>query len=251
MSIADSGHNEVVHNGTRIYKILIALRGGDAPSERWAVQSHDNKRLAAEGKRTIGGDSLHTSLEAARSAADSEAKRDVEVNKWRDEMAAQEAEALRKVMDRKAATKGKSLAQIRADDYLAKLVWSNDAGASMTRASWVQRMLDKGAEPSMQMVDKIKPMSRMAAFRASTREGDYHARKIKDAGKVRAYWLGDVSVSKTEYDYAHELLAINEPPINEPPAAATDLPTTEQFQTSEVAVPPWVRRLRRPRGPGM
>jgi len=36
-----------------------------------------------------------------------------------------------------------------------------------------------------------------------------------------------------------------------PPAAATDLPTTEQPQTSDddaVAVPPWVRR---PRGPGM
>lgn len=97
-------------------------------------------------------------------------------------------------------TKGMTLAQIKAHDYLQQEVVHD--GKPMARAAWVEKQLEAGAEPSVELVDKVKPMSRMAHFRASNAEQRAHEAKVKAGGKVPEYFLGDFKVSKTEHEYA-------------------------------------------------
>jgi hypothetical protein len=78
--------------------------------------------------------------------------------------------------------------------------------------SWehINTCVSAGYRPVVEQVDKIKPMSAKAYFRAGNREQEAHEAKTKAAGKKSVYWLtlGDSSYSlnKTEYDFATYLV---------------------------------------------
>lgn len=53
--------------------------------------------------------------------------------------------------------------------------------------------------------DKIKPMSRMAFFRATNKEQAEHERRVKAAGKVTVFLVNGSNLGKIAYDYARFL----------------------------------------------
>jgi hypothetical protein len=94
--------------------------------------------------------------------------------------------------------KGKSIAA------LSKMIRHN--GVSKTKRQFIEDLVADGANTGTYEEDKIKPMSRMAFFKATDQQQREHEKKVKEAGKVTRYMLGDHEVSKTEYDYANVLI---------------------------------------------
>ena len=94
----------------------------------------------------------------------------------------------------------KTLQEARADAALDRPVREN--GEQMTRRRWVERKVAEGLKTKVTQEDRIKPMSRMAYFRANNEEQRAHDRKVKEAGKKDVFWIGDYEVTKTEHDYA-------------------------------------------------
>lgn len=99
----------------------------------------------------------------------------------------------------------KTLQEARTDAALDKQVREN--GEVLTRRQWVERKVAEGLKTKITQEDRIKPMSRMAFFRANNEEQRAHDRKVKEAGKKDVYWIGDYEVTKIEHDYANALSA--------------------------------------------
>ena len=97
----------------------------------------------------------------------------------------------------------KTLQEARTDAALDKQVREN--GEVLTRRQWVERKVAEGLKTKVTQEDRIKPMSRMAYFRANNEEQRAHDRKVKEAGKKDVFWIGDYEVTKTEHDYANAL----------------------------------------------
>ena len=199
---------EATYNGTRIYPTKTKV--GDEVKSMWAVESPDNQRRRAAGERTIGGDSLHDTIEQAKAAAEREAKRDAEQRAAKAEQDAADKARLDAEEARKAANRPKTLMEHRKDAVLSKQVLDSETGNVMTRREWVENKVSDGLKTSITQEDKIKPMSRRQIFRADNRQQAEHDRKVKEAGKKDVYWLGDFEVTKIEYDYAQELKAQRE-----------------------------------------
>lgn len=200
----NEGLAEFEHNGIRIYPTPIRDATG-AVSTRWAVESSENRMRRAAGERALGGDSLAPTADQARLLADQQARRDAANAQAAAERAAEQARVEAAKADRSARTAGMSLADIRAMDYLDQPV-RTPSGVT-TRRAWVEQQVKEGAEPSIDLVDKIKPMSSRQYFRATNAEQQAHERRVREGGKVAEYYLGDYKVSKTEHDYAMGVLA--------------------------------------------
>jgi diguanylate cyclase (GGDEF)-like protein len=78
-------------------------------------------------------------------------------------------------------------------------------GQVMTRRQFIEARIAAGDKPSVEMVDKVKPMSRMASFRATNEQQRAHEKKVREGGKVPEYSVGTYVVPKIEYDYAVSL----------------------------------------------
>ncbi len=184
------------HAGLRIYPIRV--RVGDGVEQRWAVQMPENK-----GTDKTLGDTLHATPDDARAQAEREVAR---AESDRERAAGFEREAaVRREQDeaRKAANRGKSISQLKADAALDKQV--TEGGKTMTRRQWVEGKVAEGLDPRVTQEDKIKPMSRAQFNRATNEEQRAHERKVKAAGKKDVYWIGNYEVTKAEYDYAASL----------------------------------------------
>lgn len=96
-----------------------------------------------------------------------------------------------------------TLQDARINAALDKPVREN--GEQMTRRQWVERKVSDGLKTRITQEDRIKPMSRMAYFRANNEEQRAHERRVKEAGKKDVYWIGDYEVTKIEHDYAKRL----------------------------------------------
>ena len=210
---------EIEYNGIRIYPMKV--RTGEDVVDNWAVESADNKARRESSERALGGDSLHQTLEEAKKAADLQIQQDADRLAWVAQMKAEEDARSAAAAARAEATKGMTMAEIKAIDHLNSLVKDGDKGDAITRAEWIKRRVEAGAKPTVEMVDKVKPMSRLALNRASNEEQRAHERKVTQGGKIPQYWLGNALVNKTEYDYAVKLLEASTFPI---PAADTRTP---------------------------
>ena len=113
-------------------------------------------------------------------------------------------------MEADGVVQRKTLQESRASAALDKQV--RDNGEYMTRRQWVERKVSEGMKTRVTQEDRIKPMSRMAYFRATNEEQRAHERRIKDAGKKDVYWIGDYEVTKIEHDYANTLSASPDAP---------------------------------------
>ncbi len=222
---------ETTHNGTRIYPTKIKM--GDEVKSMWAVESPDNQRRRAAGERTIGGDSLHDTIEQAKAAAEREAKRDAERQAAKAEQdaadkARKDAEAAKKADNINGFTEGMApnTAALAAKS-LDKLVRFRDKVASVREhiEAWHK---DGALEVSTTQEPRIKPMSRTAFNRASQREQDAHEKRMKEAGNKTVYWVNDIDLGKTAHDYAAHLLAMEDQAQSIGSGKATEQPPQAQ-----------------------
>ena len=132
--------------------------------------------------------------------------------------ATEAADRAAKTAARKAETAGKSLTEIRAADHMNRDVRFN--GEVMPAKAMMDRLLDQGKQPRVEMVDKVAPMSRKAFFRASNAEQRAHEARVKAEGKKPSYWVGGYEVSKTEHDYAVAQLEKRNAPQEKPQPAS-------------------------------
>lgn len=189
--------------GRRIYPVRVRQEG--IVNNAWAVETAENRARRLGGEPVIGGDRLGESRAQACEIATAMNAEDASDAERKARLAEAEAAVRAQGNARKAETAGKSLAEIRAADYLQGLVRSD--GEVMTRADWVRARLSAGDRPRVEVEDRIKPMSRMAYFRATAAEQAAHERRIKEGGKIQTYWLGAYSAKKIEYEYAQSLSA--------------------------------------------
>jgi hypothetical protein len=206
----DEGRQPFEHAGLKVYPTKI--RSGGQVVDRWAVQLPENK-----GTDKVLGDTLHETVEAAKKSAEYEARRAEDIAKRNQVAADEEAQRAAKV----EANRGKTLRERAIESTLDKQVRNAETGAVTTRREWVQARVAEGLEPKIEAEDKIKPLSRSAFNRATNEEQRAHDARVKAAGKVDAYYLGNFAVTKTEHDYALSLKnAPADPKPAEPPVAA-------------------------------
>lgn len=196
---------ELIYNGIRLYRTTVKMVNG--ASEMWAVETPENKARRESGERILGGDSLHDTLEQAKKAADIQAMNEASKKEFDAQELAKQKEREAAAAARAEATKGMSLAQIKAMDHMNSLIKDGDNGDVITRAEWIKRRVEAGARPTVEMTNKVKPMTRAQFNRASNEEQRAHEKKVAAGGKIPQYWLGNASVNKTEYDYAVKLVA--------------------------------------------
>jgi hypothetical protein len=183
-------------------------------------------RYAVRGKSASGfGDTIFpTKAEAEAHAVETKerndanaesAKKQAEQQAERDAKAAK-ARAERENLDGFAATlppmqRGKVVANL---DTLV-----NVRGNIATVREQVRSLVNNGGVPSTREEPKIKPMSRMQAFRADQRQQDAHAKRMREAGNKTVYLVDGVDLGKTAYDYATFLK--NPPATPTPNSSAT------------------------------
>ncbi len=93
----------------------------------------------------------------------------------------------------------------RQSAILEKLIRCD--GQTMTRRAFVQLKIREGLRLTIEQQNKVAPLSRMATFRASNEEQRAHDRRILAAGKKDVFFIGGFEITKTEFDYASEILA--------------------------------------------
>lgn len=235
--VAPSDAAELDYGGTRLYQTFVRVSGENS-RVMWAVETAENKALRESGKRTIGGDSLHDSLEDAMKAADLQAERaraDAEyeaAEQGKREIAQAKADAIKadtingfldgrpenvKALIRKALDK-----QYRFSD-----------GAVMSVRERVESLIADGAlEVETFEEPKIKDPSRAAFNRMDNREQDAFRRKQKEAGTKTVYLVSGSELGKYGYDYAQHMLAIEAKLQAE---KAEDLRQESEFQQRYVA----------------
>lgn len=218
---------ETTHNGTRIYPTKIKV--GDEVKSMWAVESPDNQRRRAAGERAIGGDSLHDTLEQAKSAAERESKRDAEQQAAKAERDAADKARLDAEEARKAANRPKTVVERRKD---AILDGPSKIGQGTKRAV-ITTAVDNGYAIEAKMVydHAAKKRDQEAVDRASragyilgvsnenlplVKAGNEAKARLKEGKyekpEYRVYQGSDTKapfreITKTEYDYAQELKA--------------------------------------------
>ena len=216
---------ETIHNGTRIYPTKTKV--GDEVKSMWAVESPDNQRRRAAGERTIGGDSLHDTLEQAQAAAEREAKRDAAQQAAKAEQDAADKARLDAEEARKAANRPKTVVERRKD---AILDGPSKIGQGTKRAV-ITSAVDNGYAIEAKMVydSAAKKRDQEAVDRASRagyilgvsnenlplvkagneakarlKEGKYEKPeyRVYDSAKTDG---GFYEITKTEFDYAKSL----------------------------------------------
>lgn len=218
---------EATYNGTRIYPTKTKV--GDEVKSMWAVESPDNQRRRAAGERTIGGDSLHDTIEQAKAAAEREAKRDAEQRAAKAEQDAADKARLDAEEARKAVNRPKTVVERRKD---AILDGPSKIGPGTKRAV-ITSAVDNGYAIEAKMVydSAAKKRDQEAVDRASragyilgvsnenlplVKAGNEAKARLKEGKyekpEYRVYQGSDTKapfreITKTEYDYAQELKA--------------------------------------------
>lgn len=188
--------------GIRIYPITVG--GQDGPRLMWAVESCESREKRLAGQRHGFGDTLHPTRDSAIGYADVQARQEAARAELKREAEQAQALAESRARARAEEIKGLSLSEVRALDYLKKSIRDSE-GRVLSRAQWIATLLAEGAVPKVLQVDKVKPMSRMAHFRATGAEQQAHERRRAAAGKRAEYMIGPYVVSKIEYDHALRL----------------------------------------------
>lgn len=75
-------------------------------------------------------------------------------------------------------------------------------GQIMKVYEFAETLAGRGLKMEIVMEDRIKPMGRMAAFRADNRQQAAHEQRIKEAGKKKVHYIGGFEVGAFEFAYA-------------------------------------------------
>ncbi len=103
----------------------------------------------------------------------------------------------------------------RQSAILEKLIRCD--GQVMTRRAFLHSKIRDGLRLTVEQHDRIAPMSRMRFFRAGNEQQREHEAKIKAAGKKDVFFIGGFEITKTEFDYAAEILASMAPAADPAP----------------------------------
>lgn len=206
----DANTQELEHAGARLYRTRV--KRGEGATDMWSVESPDNQQRRAKGERAIGGDTLHSTLDEAKEAAERQ-RREIEGRTdW---------ERTQSQADERDAQARRELA---ADDYSGFLADKAPNVKALSRKALgkqyrfngdvmtVRERIDAlhaAGELEVSTFDepKIKPMSRAQFNRASGVEQAAHERKMREAGSKVTYLVGNSELGKTAYDYAQHLLS--------------------------------------------
>ncbi len=93
-----------------------------------------------------------------------------------------------------------SLKAGQAKTALLKLV--RYKGSVLTASEFVEALLAEGFQISISLEDKLKPMSRLAYFRATNEQQRAHERKVKEAGQKTVYNLGPFEIGAFQHAFA-------------------------------------------------
>lgn len=166
------------------------------------------------GSVKVLGDTLHTTTDAAIQEAIRQSERVQEEARFAETQRTQaqatmaQEEATNNVLGEFITQAGYSpMLAARARKSLQQLV--RHEGAVVTSYAFVQALIAQGLEPNTREEDRIKPMSRMAEFRASNEEQQAHAKRVRDGGKKTVYSIGDYDVSSFEHAYAGYLATLS------------------------------------------
>lgn len=100
-----------------------------------------------------------------------------------------------------------SIAEIRKQNHLDQQLFVS--GKLMTRRQMVEFLLAEGWKPIATEIDRVKPMSRIAFFRADQWAQDAHEARIKAAGKKTVYSMQRddriYDITKIQYEFALSL----------------------------------------------
>jgi hypothetical protein len=223
---------DIEHNGVRIYRTKIK------DTNYYTVEIDENRDRRLSGDRNRGGDGLFQTLDEAKKEADLQVARREEEVKWKAEVAeeekkSEEAKAKKKIDDYIDGFKDDADPKARgiAVKYLNKPIRSD--GKVTTIKELVKSKLANGEKTSTFEEDKIKPMSRMAAFRADERQQREHEKRVKEGGKKTVYLVGNTDLGKIAYDYANYLSA-KEPEQQEAKLDNANVKAkTEQVESAE------------------
>ena len=195
------------HSGHKIYKTVV---GG---KDYFAVQIPSNK-----GTLKTLGDTLHATIEEAKAEADfitksEAAKKTFKIKEEEDSKAKAEAKAVEADTDGFADT-FKPLVRGKIIKDLKKQLRFKDGVFSIKEKV---RALVKEGKATLETFeeDRIKPMSRMAAFRADNATQAAHDKKVKEGGKKTVYLVNGSDLGKTGYDYAKYLESKEKPDVPE------------------------------------
>ena len=215
---------EFTHNGTRIYQVNI--KRGDAVAAMWGVESAENKAKREAGERTIGGDSLHETRDAAIKAAEREAKSNAQSEAYRKERE-ETAQKEKAAKEAKAADTINGFTEGMAPNTAALAAKALEKevrfkGEVASIRSFIDKWHEAGTlEVSTTQEPRIKPMSRTAYNRADNKAQDEHERRMKEAGNKTVYWVNDIDLGKIAHDYAQHMLELEAKPAD----AANPKPT--------------------------
>jgi hypothetical protein len=195
-----AGGESVEHSGYHIYQI--SVKG----EPYFAVQSEDNK---AKGLKRGFGDSLLPTLEAAKKEAELQARRAEEAKRWEaeaeQESAREEAAKAERIDMDGFGDDLNPLAKGRLATALGKQVRLK--GKADTVKNHVRALVSDGAKTESYEEDRIKPMSRMAFFRADAKTQEEHEKRVREGGKKTVYLVEGFDLGKVAYDYANFLIA--------------------------------------------
>jgi hypothetical protein len=218
------------HMGLKISVSNVRSADGSV-SSRWIVQSPENAQREKAGERQLGGDAIVSSRADAIKRAEELVAEEQKRAAWQSEVAAKEAAIKAEEEARRQRNAGKTIGQLKSEKTLESEIQSG--GKVMTRRQWVEEKVAEGLKPKITQEDRIQPMSRAQFNRASNEEQRAHERKIKEAGKKDVHWIGDFSVTKTEHDYALEVMGRQAAPNIGAPAGDTqrvaDMATLQQI----------------------
>ena len=89
-------------------------------------------------------------------------------------------------------------------------------GKATTRKAMVEELVADGKTPSIGEEPRIKEMTRTQFNRATQREQDAHAKKVKEGGNKKVYFVGNYDTGKIGHDYAQFLVARDAAPATTP-----------------------------------
>lgn len=194
---------------------LSTVKVGDTVKPMWKAQSVENAEREKRGERQLGGDSLHDTKEQAIAAAKAQAqdakdKAQTEQEEAQAKKLEAEAAAAKKADTINGFTEGMAPnTAALAAKALDKLVRWRDKVASVREhiEAW-----HKAGELKVSTTQepRIKPMSRTTFNRASQRQQDAHEKRMKEAGNKTVYWVNNIDLGKTAFDYASHLLGKDE-----------------------------------------
>jgi hypothetical protein len=209
-AIGDAPADEAIEvSGYRVFPTQV--RRPQGVETMWALESVDNKERRAKGLPPGIGDQLFETQAQASQGAELQARQQAE----RTLRAEREEQARQREAEVAAAAKADTVNGFVDDKLPMQAARMKEALGKQLRFDGVVMTVRERVE-SLHAAGKltvetfeeprVKPMSRLAFFRATQAEQSAHEKRMREAGTRTEYLVNGSVLGKTAYDYAQHLL---------------------------------------------